>query len=183
MAEGITSDFEQDSWINDCLECDVGESCCDESCEGLIWIAPCGSIDYTNGEILTMANFCQPPSVTSMSYDPGYTLREKKYRGCGKSRRPNEPDPSFTLGWDICQNDPAHALMLGRCAFDYVIAPKASSVDFATIASIFNQPTYMAWGRAIGDSLTWEFPDDECQSTSRTFMKDRYSWASSFVTS
>ena len=178
MAEGITSDYEQDSWVSDCLDCELETTCCDEACEGRVWIAPCGSLDYATGEILNIADFCEPINITAMSHTDNAAIREKQYRGCKKSRRRAQPDISFSLSWDICQSDPSHGILLGRCAFDYVIAPKASNLNFELNPSIFNQTTYVLWGRAIGDTFTWEYPDDECQNTSRTFMTDSYCWQS-----
>ena len=176
MAEGLSSDFEQSSWVSDCLDCEVEAACCDESCEGRIWVAPCGSINYATGEIENMAAFCEPLNVTAMSHTDNATVREKQYRNCKKARRRGQPDYSFSLSFDICQSEAAHGLLLGRCAFDYVIAPKANNLNFELNGSIFDQETYVMWGRSIGDSYTWEYPDDECQNTSRTYMTDRFCW-------
>lgn len=175
MAEGFSSEYDQD-WIDECLECEIEPSCCDDSCEGRIWVAPCGSIDYLTGEIAQSANFCEPINITAMSHTDNAPIREKQYRGCKKSRRRGQPDISFTLSWDICQSDSSHAILLGRCPFDYLIAPKANNVNFEANPSPFDMDTYMLWGRAVGDTYTWEYPDDDCQNTSRTFMTDLYCW-------
>lgn len=176
MAEGLSSDYTQTGWIDDCLDCDIDNVCCDESCEGRVWVAPCGSIDYATGEIADFAAFCEPANVTAMSHTDNATIREKQYRGCKKSRRRGQPDLSFTLSWDICQSEASHGILLGRCPFDYVIAPKGNNLNFELNPSIYDQLTYVMWGRAIGDTNTWEYPDDECQNTSRTFMTDLYCW-------
>lgn len=174
MAEGLSSDYDLD-FLTECLDCEF-DTCCDEACEGRIWVAPCGTIDYSTGEIANIADFCEPSNVTAMSHTDNATVREKQYRGCKKSRRRGMPDISFTLSWDICQSDRAHGILLGRCPFDYVIAPKGNNLNFELNPSIFDQETYVIWGRVVGDTNTWEYPDDDCQNTSRTFMTDLYCW-------
>lgn len=176
MAKGIDFYNGDQSWITDCIECELDTACCDESCEGRIWVAPCGTLDYSNGEILTSADFCEPPSITAMSHTDNAPIREKQYRGCKKSRRRGQPDLSITLSWDICQSEPSHGILLGRCPFDYLIAPKANNVNFELNDSVFDQQTKVFWGRAIGDTFTWEYPDDDCQNTTRTFMTDQHCW-------
>ena len=173
MAEGLSSEYDID-WTIACQDCELPDTCCDESCEGRIWVAPCGTIDYLTGEILNIANFCEPQNVTAMSFTDNAVVREKQYRGCKKSRRRGMPDLSWTITWDICQGDAANVQLLGRCSFDYVIAPKGNNLNFELNPSILDQNTYTAWGRAVGDTFTWEFPDDDCQNTTRTFMTDRY---------
>lgn len=175
MAEGLSSSYDQDHLL-ECIDCELPQACCDDACEGRIWVAPCGTIDYDTGELANIADFCEPASVTAMSHTDNAPVREKQYRGCKKSRRRGQPDLSFTLGWDICQGDDAHALLLGRCPFDYVIAPKGNNMNFELNPSIFDQQTKVFWGRVLGDTFTWEYPDDECQNTSRTFMTDLYCW-------
>jgi hypothetical protein len=175
MAGGLSSNYDID-YTTDCIECTVPEACCDESCEGRIWVAPCGSIDYATGEIIAINDFCEPPTITAMSHSDVSGLREKQYRGCKKFRRRNAPDFQFTLGFDICQGEFAHAILLGRCSFDYVIAPKGNNLNLELNPSLFNQETKVFWGRIVGDSNTWEYPDDDCQNTSRTYMTDGYCW-------
>ena len=176
MAEGLSSDYINEAWIDDCLECEIEDVCCDDACQGRIWVAKCGTIDYTTGEIGDLSAFCEPPNITSFSHTDNAAIRDKQYRGCKKSRRRGQPDISYTLGFDICQSENAHGILLGRCAFDYVIAPKANNLNFELNSSIFDQKTYVLWGRSVGDSFTWEYPDDDCQNTSRTFMTDLYCW-------
>ena len=175
MAAGLSSDYDLD-FLTKCTSCDVDQSCCDESCEARIWVGPCGSIDYSTGELANIADFCEPPSVTAFSFTDNATVREKQYRNCKKSRRRGQPDLSFSLTWDICQSERSHGILLGRCPFDYVIAPKGNNLNFELNPSIFDQQTMVLWGRVVGDSNTWDFPDDDCQTTTRTFMTDLFCW-------
>jgi len=175
MAAGLSSEYDL-SYITDCLECELPQSCCDESCEGRIWVAPCGSIDYPTGEIKNIADFCEPPSITDFSHSDNAQLREKMYRGCKKSRRRGMPDIAVNLTWDICQSDRANGFLLGRCPFDFVIAPKGNNLNFEQNPSIFDQQTKVFWGRIVGDTYDWQYPEDDCQNTTRTFMTDLYCW-------
>lgn len=176
MAEGLSFDNYDQDWITDCAQCELDEGCCDDSCEGRIWVGPCGTLDYATGEIANIADFCEPPNITAMSHTDNAPIREKQYRGCKKGRKRGQPDLQFSLTWDICQSEDAHGILLGRCAFDYVIAPKANNLNFELNPNIFDQQTKVFWGRAIGDTFTWEYPDDDCQNTTRTFMTDRFCW-------
>ena len=176
MAEGLSSNYDDQDYLTDCLNCEVEDECCDEGCEGRIWVAPCGSINYANGEIANIAAFCEPPNITSLSHNPNYSIREKPYRGCKKSRTAGMPDTTFSLSFDICQGNYAHSLLLGRCSFDYIIAPKGRNLNFELSPSIFDQKTKVLWGRAVGEASEHEYPEDDCQTTSKTYLTNRYCW-------
>lgn len=178
MAFGITS-FKDLSVVNDCDECDLEEQCCTESCEARLFVGKCGQIDYQTGELKPEAFFFQPRgSYLIGGISDNATLREKSRQGCKKFRWRGQPDTSFDVTWDICQSDPANGILLGRCNFDYVLIPICHNVNFDPEndgdLSIWNQRTKVFWGRAVGDTYNWEFPEDECQTTSRTFLTSGY---------
>ena len=175
MAAGLSSEYDEDYYAQ-CLDCELEGYCCDDACEGRIWVAKCGSIDYQTGQIANIADFCEPLNITTFSHSDNSTLREKQYRRCKKRRIRGMPDFAVDLSFDICQSDFATGLLLGRCAFDFVAAPKGNNLNFQQNPSIFDQQTKVFWGRIIGDTYTWEYPDDDCQNTSRTFLTDLYCW-------
>lgn len=175
MAQGLSSVYDED-YYNECVDCDIAGQCFDDACEYRVWFAKCGSIDYTTGEIANIADFCELINVTAFSHSPNYTIREKNLRGCKRARSLSRADTTFSLSWVICQGDDVQALLLGSCPFDYVLSPKGNNLNFEQNPSIFDQTTKVLWGRAIGDNYTWEYPDDDCQETSRDFMTDRYCW-------
>lgn len=174
MAFGITS-FKDVNLVNDCDECDLDEQCCTESCEARLFVGPCGQIDYQTGELKPEANFWEPRGSYLIGGVSNNTpVREKSRQGCTKFRIAGQPDYSFDVTWDICQSDPANGVLLGKCNFDAVIIPICNNVNFELNPSIWDQRTKVFWGRFQGDTYNWEFPEDECQTTSRTFSQSGY---------
>ena len=175
MAEGLSSDYDL---VDDCQDCELDQECCTESCEARLWVAPCGTIDYATGEVDgdARAAFCEPQPYMLTSFVDNAPVREKPRQGCKKFRLRGRPDYSFDVTFDICQGSAAHGLLLGRCAFDYLISPKGNNMNFELYPSIFDQRTKVIWGRVIGDVAAWELPDDECQTTTRTFLTSGYCW-------
>ena len=175
MANGLSIEYNDIDFLTECLECEI-DPCCNDSCEGRIWVAPCGTINYDDGELNSPAPFCEPLSLTSMSYTDNTPIREKRYLGCKISRRRGIPDQSISLTFDICQGDIAVNYLLSKCSIDFVLVPRANNLNLELNPSLFDQQTKVIWGRMIGDTYTWEFPEDDCQTTTREFMIDRYCW-------
>lgn len=174
MALGLGSEY--NDFDEDCIECELDQDCCTESCEARLFIGPCGTLDYSTGEILNIADFCEPQPYMITSITDNAPIREKSRQGCKKFRLRGQPDYSFDVTFDICQSSNAHGILLGRCPFDYVLAPKANNMNFELNPNIFDQGTKVFWGRVIGDTYSWEFPEDECQTTTRTFLTSGYCW-------
>jgi|GEM_PF-5673353 len=177
MANGLDININDYVWLEECLECELPQLCCNESCQGRVWVAPCGTIDYETGELTSPEPFCEPLGITSISHSDNASIREKRYQGCKISRRRGIPDFSLDLTFDICQGDYGTSLLLSRCAIDVVVAPLANNVNLELNPSLFDQQTKVFWGRILGDSYTWEYPEDDCQSTSREYMTDRFCWS------
>lgn len=171
MATGLDFDNTDYDYLTDCPECDATPLCCDRSCEAVLWIAPCGNIDWETG-IPNAEAFCEPENYKVGSFSRNRQTIEKTYQGCKKRRYKGSPDPSFDVTIDICQSSYAHYLLLGDCPFEYIYVPKGNNFNLQLNPSLFDQRTKVWWGRVVGDSDTWEFPEDDCQTSSRTYLTD-----------
>ena len=174
MADGLDFDNTDYDYLTDCPECSVDLGCCDESCEAVLWIAPCGNIDFKTGLIIDTSAFCVPPNYKISSFSKNRPTIEKKYQGCKRSRRKGPPDPSFDVTIDICQSEASHGLLLGDCPFEYIFVPKGNNFNHQLYPNLNDQRTKVWYGRVIGDTDNWEFPDDDCQTSTRTYMTDLY---------
>ena len=173
MADGLDFDNTDYDYLTDCPECENPQICCDMSCEAVLWIAPCGSIDWETG-IPIAARFCEPIPYKLSNFSRNRTTIEKSYQGCKTFRLKGPPDPSFDVTFDICQSSYAHSLLVEDCPFNYIYVPKANNFNLELNPSLFNQKTKVWWGRVIGDTDSWELPDKDCQTMSRTYLTDGY---------
>lgn len=156
-------DFEFDQELEDCPDCDKALICCDDGCDLRIAVAPCGSITE-DGDIPDYSAFCEPQSWTDFTWNFTRPTRRKPYRarGCAPQYVRGNYEYGFSVTTDICQDDPGTCLLLGDCPFDILTLPKA--INFNGDFRPEEMQTPIIYGRAIGNDLSWNFPEDECQN-------------------
>jgi len=149
------------------LNCECEESCDYDGCKVKLLVGPCEFLEDPANP--SLADFCQPATLTEATFNPDQTIREKQYLGsCFETTKRGNFKWTLDFTVEPCDNDEAICRLLNwGCLIGVALMPRGNTFDPALNA---DQQAGIFYGLARVGSGPWSFPFDEDQTISGQLM-------------